>query len=109
MALPSSTSPLSAVDLYHVLEASDLPAGVLNIITGVHEELVPVLARHDGVDMIWHAGASDQVDLVEAESVGNLKRTWCPRNFDPTSEDAASMHLLRQATHIKNIWIPHGI
>ena len=109
VALPSSSSPLSAVDLYHVLEASDLPAGVLNIITGVHEELVPVLARHDGVDMIWHAGASDQIDIVEAESVGNLKRTWCPKNFDPTSEDAASMHLLRQATHIKNIWIPHGI
>ncbi|MCB0217553.1 MAG: aldehyde dehydrogenase family protein, partial [Chloroflexi bacterium] len=54
--LPSEAAPLVATELYQVLDTSDLPAGVLNLITGSRAELAPVLADHDDVDALWLAG-----------------------------------------------------
>ena len=59
------------------------------------------LAEHDDVDGIWYFGES--IALVEAASVGNLKRTWCPKPGTLPSQDA----FLRAATQVKNIWIPY--
>ena len=101
VAVPSEMHPLSATDFYQVLETSDIPGGVVNLITGERDVLMKTLAEHDDVDGIWYFGES--IALVEAASVGNLKRTWCPKPGTLPRQDA----FLRAATQVKNIWIPY--
>lgn len=111
VAVPSARFPLAATDLYQVLETSDLPAGALNIVTGVPDELARVLAAHDDVDAIWYFGAAEGSAEVERLSVGNLKRTWVGggRQRDwYDSEQGAGQEFLRRACQVKNIWIPYG-
>ena len=74
--VPSERHPLSATDLYQVLETSDVPAGVVNIVTGKRDVLAPVLAAHDDVDAIWYFGGAAGAAEVEKQSTGNMKRTW---------------------------------
>ncbi len=101
IAIPSESHPLSATDLYQVLETSDLPDGVLNIVTGIHSEFVGDLAAHDGVDSMW-VGTGDIAE-VQIASVTNMKRVW------KANTCASDAEMLRQATHVKNIWLPHGV
>src|SRR6185295_3600390 len=76
VAVPSTSAPLPATDLYQVLDTSDLPGGVINIVTGVSDELAPVLAAHDDVDGVWYFGSAEMSAEVERLSTGNMKRTW---------------------------------
>ncbi|WP_434614538.1 aldehyde dehydrogenase family protein [Tabrizicola sp. M-4] len=108
--VPSEPFPLAATDLYQVLETSDLPAGVVNIVTGSHAELAKPLAGHMDVDALWSFSSSDLSAMIEAESVTNLKRTWVNGGvardwFGPEGEGRA---FLRQATTIKTVWVPYG-
>ncbi|HWP37060.1 MAG TPA: aldehyde dehydrogenase family protein [Gemmatimonadales bacterium] len=111
VALPSERWPLAATDLYQVLETSDVPPGVINIVTGERKELAPVLAAHDDVDAMWYfadaAGSGD----VERLSAGNLKRTWVSHGLARDWYDAQQgegHEFLREATQVKNIWVPYG-
>jgi len=108
VAVPSEADPLSATDLYQVLDTSDVPAGVVNIVTGARDPLAQVLAEHDDVDAVWYVGTPDGRRRVEHASAGNLKRTWTHLDdaFDPLCLPADEA--LRQAVHIKNIWLPWG-
>ena len=54
VAVPSANHPLSATDFYSVLDTSDVPAGVVNIVTGEANALAKTLAEHDGVDALWY-------------------------------------------------------
>ncbi|HET8770012.1 MAG TPA: aldehyde dehydrogenase family protein [Gemmatimonadaceae bacterium] len=110
IALPSETQPLSATDLYTVLESSDLPAGVLNIVTGGKDALVKVLAEHDDVAGVWYWGTREGVKTVEMASASNMKRTWCHVGSPDWTDiaEAEGREFLRQATQVKNIWIPYG-
>jgi aldehyde dehydrogenase (NAD+) len=111
VAIPSQTSPLSATDLYQVLETSDLPPGVVNIVPGDRETLTQVLADHDDVDSMWYFGDAEGSRRVELASAGNMKRTWVsyghPRDWLST-EQGEGQEFLREATQVKNIWIPYG-
>ncbi|MBO9405709.1 MAG: aldehyde dehydrogenase family protein, partial [Thermomicrobium sp.] len=112
VVVPSERWPLAATDLYQVFDTSDVPGGVLNIVTGEHRELAPVLAAHDAVDAIWYFG--DDLDLtaeIERASAGNMKRTFCAQGrerdwFDPRQGEGREF--LREATQVKNIWVPYG-
>ena len=109
--VPSERHPLSATDLYQVLETSDVPAGVVNVVTGPRDALAAVLAAHDGVDSIWYFGPLAGIAAVEAASIGNLKRTWSAHGQPPDwtdPEEAEGEEFLREATQVKNIWVPHG-
>src|SRR5690606_10521656 len=111
VVVPSEPHPLAATDLYQVFDTSDVPGGVINIVTGSRDALVRVLAEHDDVDAVWYFGTVAGSAMVERASTGNLKRTWVnygrSRNwFDP--EQGAGHEFLRHATHIKNIWVPYG-
>ncbi len=111
VVVPSETAPLSATDLYQIFETSDLPGGVVNIVTGVRDELSAVLANHDDVDGLWYFGTLEGSKLIENAAAENMKRTWV--NFGKQrdwSENHAGEHefFLRNATQIKNIWIPYG-
>jgi aldehyde dehydrogenase (NAD+) len=106
---PSERHPLAATDLYQVLETSDVPAGVVNIVTGARDTLAKVLAEHNDVDAIWYFGGAEGSALVERASAGNMKRTWVgygkPRDW---LDGGRSDVFLRQATQVKNIWVPFG-
>jgi aldehyde dehydrogenase (NAD+) len=111
VAVPSPRYPLAAADLYQVLETSDLPAGTVNIVTGERAALARVLAEHDDVDAVWYAGPPEGIGPIEAASAGNMKRTWMPNQpprdwFD--SAQGEGPEFLRQATQVKNIWVPSG-
>ena len=111
VAVPSEPHPLAATDLYQVFETSDLPAGVVNIVTGGKNELVDVLAKHDSVDGIWYWGDNAMCETIENVASENMKRTWL--NFGMYRDWLKSTHgggdeFLRKATEIKNIWVPYG-
>jgi aldehyde dehydrogenase (NAD+) len=111
VAVPSWRFPLVATDFYQVLDTSELPAGVVNIITGHPDELATALARHDDIASVWYVGSARTSTVIERESAGNLKSTWVNygkrRNwFD--DHQAQGWEYLRHAVQIKNIWIPYG-
>jgi aldehyde dehydrogenase (NAD+) len=111
VVLPSAGWPLAATDLYQVLETSDLPGGVVNIVTGPHDELRPVLAAHDDVEGMWHFGSAAGAEEVERLSAGNMKRTWVGYGRRRDWADAVQgegIEFLEHATQIKNIWVPYG-
>jgi aldehyde dehydrogenase (NAD+) len=111
VAVPSTSAPLLATDLYQVLDTSDVPGGVLNIVTGQGDELAPVLAAHDDVDGLWYFGSAEVSAEVERLSAGNMKRTWVDLGRSRDWADpgrGAGEEFLEQATQVKNIWIPYG-
>jgi aldehyde dehydrogenase (NAD+) len=111
IAVPSSRAPILATDLYQVLDTSDVPAGVVNIVTGVRDELAPVLAAHDDVDGVWYFGSAEGSAEVERLSAGNMKRTWVDygrRREWTDGDEGEGDEFLEQATQVKNIWIPYG-
>jgi aldehyde dehydrogenase (NAD+) len=110
VAVPSEAHPLSATDLYQVFDTSDVPGGVINIVTGARDELAKVLADHDEVDGIWYAGSADGCAVLEAASIGNIKRTWMMRSKRDwlNAEQGEGREFLRHATQVKNIWVPYG-
>jgi aldehyde dehydrogenase (NAD+) len=110
VAIPSEKAPLAATDFYQVLETSDLPAGVVNIVTGAKDALAKTLAEHDDVDAVWYFGSHEGATAVELASAGNMKRTfaeWEPREWMSAAE-GEGRDFLREATQVKNIWIPYG-
>ncbi len=111
VAIPSERHPLLATDLYQVLETSDVPAGVINIVTGLRDELTETLAAHDDVDAMWYFGSAEGSERVERLSAGNMKRTWVsygqPRDWTDAWQ-GEGREFLRHATQVKNIWVPYG-
>jgi len=110
VVIPSQEHPLAAADFYSVLETSDLPDGVVNIVTGDAAALAKVLAEHDDVDGIWYFGDRDGVRVVELASASNMKRTWATwleRDW-LDADDGEGREFLRAATHVKNVWVPYG-
>ncbi len=110
VAVPSTANPLPAADWIQLFETSDIPPGVVNVVTGRREDLVPTLADHDDVDGLWCFGTRSEGEEIERRSTGNLKRTWCAlgEGRDWTKADREAEHFLREATQIKNIWVPYG-
>ena len=106
VAVPSQSMPLPVTDLYQVFDTSDLPGGVVNIVTGPRDDLARVLAQHDDVAAIWYAGGAQGRAMVEAESAGNLKATWAMENRDWSG--AQGREFLSRATQVKTIWVPYG-
>jgi aldehyde dehydrogenase (NAD+) len=109
--VPSSQSALLATDFYQVLNTSDLPGGVVNIVTGDRESLTDTLAKHYDIDGFWYWGTAQGSKQVELEAAASMKRTWVNDGkyydwFD--SEQIDSGIFLRNAVEIKNVWVPYG-
>ena len=106
----SEPFPLIATDFYQILETSDLPAGVVNILTGTHSDLAGPIASHLNLDAVWSFSSSNLSAQIEAASAGNLKRTWVNNQlacdwFGPAAE---GRQFLAAATEVKTIWVPYG-
>jgi len=106
----SQVAPLAATDFYQVLDTSDVPAGVVNILTGDHADLAGPMAGHLDVDAVWSFSSTDLSAQIEHASAGNLKRTWVnnARARDWFGKDGEGRAFLQQATEVKNIWVPYG-
>jgi len=111
IAVPSERYPLITSDLYQLFDTSDLPGGVVNIVTGYVSQLLTTLAEHDDVDAIWCYGDDTTSASAKAKSAGNLKQVWTNEGraidwFD--SKISEGRWFLEHATQVKNIWVPYG-
>jgi aldehyde dehydrogenase (NAD+) len=111
VAIPSEQYPLITGELYQLFDTSDLPAGVVNIVTGRSGELIKVLAEHDDLDAMWCFTSAESAAQVKALSVGNLKQVFTNEGrsidwFNP--EQGEGRWFLQHAAQVKNIWVPYG-
>ena len=112
VVLASEHRPLPSVSLAEVLSTSDLPAGVVNILTDRTAEVAPWLASHMDVNAIDLAGAGKNATLatdLEAAAADNLKRVRRP---DPAGTDYSLVHgpaRILDFTEIKTVWHPVGV
>lgn len=106
----SEPFPLVATDFFQVLDTSDVPAGVVNILTGPHKDVAKTMAEHMTIDAVWSFSGSDLSQTIQSGSQTNLKRTWVnngqARDWFATAQHAKEF--LVASTEIKNIWIPYG-
>ena len=95
-----------------MLDTSDVPGGVINIVTGVRDELAPVLAAHDDVDGLWYFGTAAGIDRGRAAVGGQHEADLGGLRPGPRLDRPATMgegeEFLEQATQVKNIWVPYG-
>ena len=108
VAVASEPYPLAATDFYQVLETSDVPGGVVNILTGAHAELAPHLAGHAGVDACWTFSSADLSQTVEREAAATLTRTWVNNGTARDWRTSDAERFLAEATEIKTVWVPYG-
>jgi aldehyde dehydrogenase (NAD+) len=111
VAVASQSHPLIAARLYQVLETSDIPAGVINLLTGDRDSLAKTLAGHDDVSALWYCGSAEGAAMAEKVSAGNLKPVWTDGGRlcdwrDPRQGQGAEY--LRRACQVKTIWLPYG-
>jgi len=103
VVLASETQPLAAVELAEVLATSDLPGGVVNIVTGYRSELAPILAGHMDVNAIDVAGADGDVAELERLAAENVKRVVRGAADGQSPWDVASF------LELKTVWHPIGV
>ena len=111
VAVPSVRYPLITGELYQVFETSDVPGGVINMVTGRPAELMKVLAEHDSVEGLWCYGDETLCATAKRLSAGNLKQVWSNegRQIDFFNERVgAGRWYLDHACQVKNIWVPYG-
>jgi aldehyde dehydrogenase (NAD+) len=111
IVIPSETYPLITGDLYQIFDTSDLPGGVVNIVTGYTSQLLKVLAEHDDVDTLWCFADEASAAAAKLFSTGNLKQVFTNEGrainwFDV--KQGEGRWFLQHATQVKNIWVPYG-
>jgi acyl-CoA reductase-like NAD-dependent aldehyde dehydrogenase len=109
VVIASETAPLPAVSLGEVLATSDIPGGVVNILTGITTELVPWLAGHMDVNAIDVTGVPEEMlEQVEELATENMKRVSRAKDVDPFSDDAQSPYDITALMEMKTVWHPIG-
>jgi acyl-CoA reductase-like NAD-dependent aldehyde dehydrogenase len=102
VALASETKPLAAIELAEVLATSDVPAGVVNLLTGQRAELAPWLAAHMDVNAIDLTGADGLRADLERAAAENVKRVILG------APDAQSLYEISAFLELKTVWHPIG-
>jgi acyl-CoA reductase-like NAD-dependent aldehyde dehydrogenase len=109
VVLSSEGKPLPAVTLCEVLATSDVPGGVVNVLTGLKKELIPWLASHMDVNAMDLTGVPEHlVAEVEAAAAGNVKRTVRDGSSDFLDEAAQSPYDIIDFMEMKTVWHPMG-
>jgi len=109
--VPSEKFPLSAMDLCQVFETSDVPPGVVNVVTGSRDHLTKILTEHQNVNAVWYFGSAEGSKFVESTSAFNIKRTWVnygdSRDWYDDQQGTGEEFLIR-SVECKNMWLPMG-
>jgi acyl-CoA reductase-like NAD-dependent aldehyde dehydrogenase len=107
VVVASERHPLPAVTFAEVLATSDLPGGVVNMLTGFRSELLKPLVAHMDVNAIVVANASkEERAMLDSEAICNLKRTVYPKVSDWGSEEAQSPYFILDTQEVKTTWHP---
>jgi acyl-CoA reductase-like NAD-dependent aldehyde dehydrogenase len=110
VALVSETAPLGGLDLGEVLGVSDVPGGVVNLLSGRRRELTEALAGHPGVNAVVEASGdrslAETVDRLASESVTRVRRAAPTRSYEAAVADALTR--LEAVTELKTAWHPIG-
>jgi len=106
----SEPYPFVATEFYQILDTSDVPNGVVSILTGAHGELCDTLAKHMNLDAIWSFSSKDLSKVIETGAALNLKRAWVNYGVDRDwmGEAGEGKEFLDAATEVKTVWIPFG-
>lgn len=111
VALASSTQPYPAIVLGEMLATSDLPGGVVNLLTGFRKEMVPTFATHThlrGIAAVANADERKQIQLGAAESVKRVRLWKSEEKNDWFSTQAQSVYAIRDFLEFKTTWHPIG-
>uniref|UniRef100_A0AAY5EAW5 Aldehyde dehydrogenase domain-containing protein n=1 Tax=Electrophorus electricus TaxID=8005 RepID=A0AAY5EAW5_ELEEL len=113
--VPSEKHPLPAIDFIQILQVSDIPGGVVSIITGGRDQLTQALANHSEIQAIWYWGSVEGCQFLQYTCCSPLKRMWlhCEEEVDeeggrywthpsPSFEE----EMWREAVVWKSVWIP---
>src|SRR5262245_55638211 len=104
VALAAESQPLAALTLAEVLATSDVPAGVVNIVSGQRKELLPWLASHMDINAIDVAGCTgDEIKAIEESAASNVKRVI------KVTQEEQSPYLIAAYLELKTVWHPIGV
>ncbi|XP_037545333.1 aldehyde dehydrogenase family 16 member A1 [Nematolebias whitei] len=110
--VPSRKHPLPALTFVQVLQSSELPAGLVNIITGRPDQLTVAIANHSVIKAVWYWGSTEGCQYLQYTCTSPLKTLWLHRHKDEDGTDWTQSHpsLLedtwRKAVQWKSVWIP---
>jgi acyl-CoA reductase-like NAD-dependent aldehyde dehydrogenase len=109
VVLASESRPLSAISFAEVLHASDVPGGVVNILTGLRAELTEQFASHMDVNaIVWCDGGRKVAGIIQTLAAENVKRVIRRARTDWSSRDAQHPYLIRDTQEVKTTWHPIG-
>lgn len=109
VVLASESLPLAAVSFAEVLHAADVPAGVVNLLTGFRSELTAHFASHMDVNaIIYCAGDRKAAKAVQNAAADNIKRVVPRMNVDWSVADVQHPYLIRDTQEVKTTWHPIG-
>lgn len=110
IVLASESKPLAAISFAEVLNSSDVPGGVVNIITGKKSELYSHMASHMDVNSIIYCGDDEKlIKSISELASGNIKRTVFYKKNDLSSEFYESPYIIENTQEVKTTWHPTGI
>jgi len=105
--LASETKPLTAVSFAEVLNSSDVPGGVVNILTGKRDELISHMASHMDVNAIVYCGKDEkQIKLINELASNNVKRTIFYKRDDWSNPEFESPYFIEKLQEVKTTWHP---
>ncbi len=103
VAITSESHPLAAIELAEALATADVPGGVVNIVTGLRDELAPVMAAHMDVNALDVTGADGEVAELERLAADNVKRV-----VRGAADDQSAWEISR-FLELKTVWHPIGV
>jgi hypothetical protein len=106
VVLASASKPLCAITFAEVLATSDVPGGVVNILTGMRDEMIKPLTTHMDVNAMAYAGEnSEEIKLLDESSALNLKRI-CKYEDDWRDADSQNLYFISDFCEVKTTWHP---
>ena len=110
IVLASTTKPLTSISFAEVLNSSDIPAGVVNILTGQKEELISHMASHMDVNAIIYCGKeNDYIRTISKLASNNVKRTVFYKKKDWANERCQSPYFIEKTLEVKTTWHPTSV
>ena len=111
VALASTVRPYPAIVMGEMLATSDLPGGVVNLLTGFRKEMVPTFATHAHLRAVAGVASADERKTLEVGAAESVKRTKLTKSEEPVdwySKDAEGLYEIRSFVEFKTTWHPIG-